>query len=134
MSLFFKLMIQSDTKGKRTLKYCLVFCLLIFCKTIARADGSDVNCPESQAADARLHDEVWLLSCRSLACPEQGPSIDAEILTEGLATWKYDLGDQQWDRSKMQDFLHSSEDCQTVVWVHGNLTTACEAFATGLTV
>ena len=128
-------MIQSDTKGKRTLKYCLVFCLLISCTTIAQAeDGSGVNCPERQATDARLHDEVWLLSCRSLACPEQGPSIDAETLTEGLAAWKYNLSDQQWDRSKMLDFLHSSEDCQTVVWVHGNLTTASEAFATGLTV
>ena len=78
MSMFFQLVIQSDTKGKRTLKYCLVFCLLISCTTIAQAeDGSGVNCPESQATDARLHDEVWLLSCRSLACPEQGPSIDA---------------------------------------------------------
>lgn len=124
-----------DLKGNHTLKHCLAICIWIALGLVAHAEsGGEANCPDNGIENARTHDEVWLLSCRSLDCPKQGSPVHAEELTEGLPAWQFNLTDNKWDRSEIVNFWKASPTLQTVVWVHGNLTTSSEAFSTGLTV
>ena len=135
MSMFLQSCLIFDVKGKPALKYCLLFCLWAFYSTVVLADESgEPHCPEIQPVLARPHDDVWLLSCRSLGCPEKNKLSQPSELTEGLVTWQYDLTDKKWNRLIIDELLNSNDNIRTVVWVHGNLTTASEAFSTGLSV
>ena len=123
-----------------TLKFSLIIAFVSLCNTISLADKSeDPRCLEVHKPCVRFQDEVWLLSCRSLGCPEHKHPIPLEKLTDGLVIWKYDLEIQRWNESLMESLSKQAEQIQaeqiqTVIWVHGNLTTASEAFSSGLRV
>ena len=135
MSTFLPSVLRSLGIRMRTPKIFLLLGLVILLHTVSAADEvGDTNCLEKQTARLRSQDEVWLLSCRSLGCPSHEHLIPVEELTEGLVTWQYNLETQHWGESHFNNFFSGSENFQTVIWVHGNLTTASEAFSTGLTV
>ena len=124
-----------DIKGNHTLKHCLAIYIWIALGLVAHAESAgEANCPADDIETVRAEDEVWLLSCRSLNCPKQGSLVHAEELTAELSAWQFNLSDNKWGRSEIVHFWKSSPALQTVVWVHGNLTTSSEAFSTGLTV
>ena len=135
MSMFLPTVLLSLGLRMRTLKICFVLGLIILPYTVSWADEvGSTNCPENQTARVRVQDEVWLLSCRSLSCPPQEHLIPVEELTEGLVAWQYNFNSQHWGESQLENMVAGSGQFQTVIWVHGNLTTASEAFSAGLTV
>ena len=135
MSMFIPSVLPSIGIRMRTPKIWLLLGLVILLHTVSWADEvGSANCPKKQTVRLRVHDEVWLLSCRSLGCPPHEHLIPVEELTEGLVTWKYNFNSQHWGEAYFENVFSGSEDFQTVIWVHGNLTTASEAFSNGLTV
>ena len=135
MLMFVPPVLRSVGIRMRTPKICLLLGLVILLHTVSWADEvRNRNCPEKQTARLRGQDEVWLLSCRSLGCPSHEDRIPVEELTKGLVTWQYNLKTQHWQESQFEKIFPGSKNFQTVIWVHGNLTTASEAFSTGLTV
>jgi len=81
------------------------------------------------ACQPRLHDEVWVVSSRSLGCP------DNEASPLQLETQQFDLSSHIWNASSLDAFLAASDPAKpTVVWVHGNWKDAGTARAEGLEV
>ena len=116
-------------------KISLVIGLLLLCHSLSWADESgDPNCLAQKISDKRFQDEVWLLSCRSLGCVEHAGAIPAKNLTVDLVSWQYNLEGKRWSKTPYERLLKTGRHLETVLWVHGNLTTATEAFATGLRV
>jgi len=86
-------------------------------------DTTSAKCPP------RLHDEVWVVSSRSLGCP------DNEASQPRLETWQLDLKSRNWNVSSQDAFLASSDPIKpTVFWVHGNWKDAGTAREEGLEV
>jgi len=81
------------------------------------------------ACQPRLHDEVWVVSSRSLGCP------DNEASPLQLETQQFDLSSHIWNASSLDAFLAASDPAKpTVVWVHGNWKDAGTARGEGLEV
>jgi hypothetical protein len=90
---------------------------------IGPCDTKLAKCPP------RLHDEVWVVSSRSLGCPgnETGPPQ--------LEAWQLDLNNHTWNSSSQDAFLAASDPTMpTVFWVHGNWKDAGTAREEGLEV
>lgn len=91
--------------------------------TAVPCDTKPVTC------QPRLHDEVWLVSDRSLGCP------DAVASQPQLETWQFDLNAHNWNASSQDAFLAASDPTKpTVFWVHGNWKDAGTAREEGLEV
>ena len=123
----------SMVAGTHKLKYCTTIFFFLALSSIVLAEEGGTDCPNDQPAALRTDDEVWLLSCRGLDCVEQGGIVNAEQLTQGLTAWRFDLSGKTWERAELDPLRKTTPSPQTVVWVHGNLTTASEAFSDGLT-
>jgi hypothetical protein len=94
--------------------------------TVAASTGARNPTPVCQP---RLHDEVWVVSSRSLGCP------DNEAGPPQLETWQLDLSNHTWNASSQDAFLAGSDPAKpTVVWVHGNWKDAGTAREEGLEV
>ena len=135
MLMFIPSVLRSIGIRMRSPKIWLLLSLVILLHTVSWADEVESsNCPKKQTVRLRVHDEVWLLSCRSLGCPPREHHIPVEELTEGLVTWQYNFNSQHWGESNFKNVFLGSKNLKTIIWVHGNLTTANEALSTGLTV
>ena len=89
----------------------------------------------STKIDERGKDQIWLISCRGLSCPERNEEIAVDQLVTGLVFLRYEASECCWNDSDLKTFQAGDRvDMRTVVWVHGNLITAGEAFGTGLSI
>lgn len=89
----------------------------------------------STKIDERGKDQIWLISCRGLSCPERTEEIAVDQLVKGLVFWHYGASESCWNDSDLKTFQAGDrDDMRTVVWVHGNLMPAGEAFWTGLSI
>ena len=80
----------------------------------------------------RAGDQIWLISCRGLPCPDRSGSNSAHDLVAGLKYWRYNRQESSWDKSTRQNLLDGDfRKLRNVVWVHGDHMGACEAFETG---
>ena len=80
----------------------------------------------------REGDQIWLISCRGLPCPDCSGSNSAHDLVVGLKYWRYNKQDSSWEKSIRQNLLDGDfRKLRNVVWVHGDHMGACEAFETG---
>jgi hypothetical protein len=114
---------------------------LALCTSLAtatpRANANDSACPapsascthKTETSVPRTQDEVWLVSSRSLCCP------DCEKLPPEFEVWQFDTADHEWNRSSQGAFLASKDaSLPTVFWVHGNRKYADEARDDGIEV
>ena len=133
--MIFQSLQNSMPKGTPALKHCTAIFLWITLTSVITADeGREVICPDQTERSIRDQDEVWLLSCRGLDCVERGRSMAAVELTAGIATRRFDFTEKKWHDAELATLWNEEPPIKTVVWVHGNLTTASEAFSDGLTV
>ncbi len=92
-------------------------------------ENATAGCPvcTNSAAITRTQDQVWLISSRGVDCPD---NVTSDVT---LPTSQFDLTARQWQASDLNKFLAADDGhTRTVVFVHGNQTTAEEAQEIGL--
>jgi hypothetical protein len=77
----------------------------------------------------RTEDEIWLVSSRSLGCPNN------EAALPQFEVWQYDTSAHDWHESSQAAFLAANNPAlPSVFWVHGNRKYADEARDDGMEV